>query len=155
MWSKHTFKRKKRIYFSVIRSQVDLLFSRTQPKHKHSSINVRQNNPKRKQLSTQLKQVTLMSKGSSSADEEKVRQARGHRTHMGLCWWTVAPGSAGKGGGWGCQPACSWPSWCWPWRTPAAGSGGFPDQTWPPEIKWKDASAIVQSFSTCRVKWNS
>lgn len=49
--------------------------------------------------------------------------------HMGLCWWTVARGSAGTEGGWECQPACSWPFWCWPWQTPTAGFEGFLDQT--------------------------
>ena len=62
-------------------------------------------------------------------------------THMDLCQWTVAPGSAGREGGWGCQPVCSWPSWCWPWQTPASKSEGSLDQTGPPErterpVKW-------------------
>lgn len=55
----------------------------------------------------------------------------------------MARGSAGKEGGWECQPACFWPSWCWPWRTPAAESGESLGQIVPPEINETDMLAQV------------
>lgn len=77
-------------------------------------------------------------KEHSKTDEQKdLRDRRPSEgcTYMDLCWWTVARGSAGTEGGWECQPACSWPFWCWPWRTPTAGFVGFRDQTGRPAIK--------------------
>ncbi len=100
-------------------------------------------NSTEKQLSSHLKQDKLMTTGSSNRDELRDGRTDGQSTHMGLCQWTVAQGSAGRVEGWGCQPACSWPSWCWPWRTQAAGSGGSQDQTGPPEIKQKAVSAKI------------
>lgn len=85
--------------------------------------------------------------------------SNGRSTHMGLCQWTLAQGSAGREGGWGCQPACSWPSWCWLWRTPAAGSEGSLDQTgppWDPAEKWVSKNvAFKEAFIQLYTSWIS
>lgn len=41
-------------------------------------------------------------------------------------WWRAGQGSAETEGGWASLPVCSWPSWCWLWRTPAVKSGESP-----------------------------